>query len=52
MKGHELYGKSYEQQLQRVILPKDTVMKILKTRGLGKDFQKYVLLYDGTEKWI
>lgn len=50
--GREVNGKFYEQQLQKIILPPDTVMKVLKTQGLGARKKQYVLLYNGIKKWI
>lgn len=48
----EINGKFYEPELQKVIMPADTVMKVLKVKGLGANKKQYVLYFDGTKKWI
>lgn len=51
-KGNEINGKFYEQELQKISLRNDTVMKVLKIKGLGVNKKQYVLLHNGTKKWI
>lgn len=50
-KNNPLNGAFYVQELQKIILPGDTVMRVLHTKGLGANKKQYVL-YNGTRKWI
>lgn len=46
---HELTGKFYDNELQRVYLPPDHIIKTIKYDGARK---KYVLLSDGRKIWM
>lgn len=52
LKDRQVKGKLYEEQLQKISFPKNTVMKVLKTQGIGKNKKQHVLLFDGNKKWI
>lgn len=48
----EVDGKFYFEQLQKIRLPKNTIVKVLKRQGLGKNQNKYVLFANGEKKWV
>lgn len=52
MNDREVDGKFYFEQLQKIILPKKTIVKVLKRQGLGINAKKYVLYASGEKKWI
>lgn len=52
LKGKQILGKFYEQQLQKVLIHPHAVVKIIKTRGLGKNIQYYVETANKTTQWV
>lgn len=52
LKNKEVKGKFYEQQLQKVLLAPSRVIKIIKTRGLGKTLQYFVETVGKGTMWV
>lgn len=53
MGGTELNGKFYDSELQRVLLPPNRVIRIIKTNGeIGRKQRRLALLANGEHKWL
>lgn len=52
LKNVALKGKFYEQQLQKVRVDSSKVVKIIKTKGLGKSLQYFVETVGKKQMWI
>lgn len=50
--GREINGKFYAQELQKLTVPANAPIEILKVKGLGKTRELYVRLVNGKTKWI
>lgn len=52
LKDKDILGKFYAQQLQRVQLFPNVIIKVIKTRGLGKSLQFYVEIANNKKAWV
>lgn len=52
MNNVKLTGKFYDRELQKITLPSNYIVRVLKTSGLGKTLKKYVLFANGHKEWI
>lgn len=52
MNDVKLTGKFYDRELQKISLPPNHIVKVLKTSGLGRTLKKYVLFADGRKQWV
>lgn len=52
LKGKNIHGKFYVQQLQKISLYPDAPIKIIKTRGLGPTMQYFVETANQKQVWL
>lgn len=52
LKGSNIHGKFYAQQLQKIKIYPDSPIKIIKTRGIGKNLQYLVETANRKQVWL
>ena len=52
LQARKINGKFYAQELQKLTIPADTPIEILKVKGLDKNRELYARLQNGSTRWV